>query len=482
MVRLWNRDLIRRDILTCRGWWHGLIGAALILAFVFGQICSLRAHPVHTESADYPFVIGFERFYSSRDDDDYLARGGLILLNELNCVACHEPPNQWAERLAGVEATNLHGVGTRLDVLDLEMMIRNPRFVKKDTSMPSMFAGSDRDLGEVEALKHYLSSLKYELPPYPRGNIEAGRQLYHRIGCVACHAPEVGFRPEGLPENAEIELAGLPSTPMNLVDLYDLQALTHFLLGSNEHRPSGRMPDYQLGENEAADLAAYLKAGPDLVLPDKLAGALKKDDDFRADKEIVAKGRELFVAKNCVACHALPGQLGEQQLNKSKPLLALDTTSRNACMSERPSGGAMPFYGMDEVQKRAISLALERMASAPESLKSDEVDWRMKQLNCYACHERDGVGGVEAAREVYFRFEDLSYRKLGREGHLPPSIDHIGGEGTKELLRRSLSSSGDRNRIRPHISGCMPVYGEDISERLIKAFEKAKPTSGENAN
>ena len=54
---------------------------------------------------------------------------------------------------------------------------------------------------------------------------------------------------------------------MNLVDLYDLQALTHFLLGSNEHRPSGRMPDYQLGENEAADLAAYLKAGPDLVLP-----------------------------------------------------------------------------------------------------------------------------------------------------------------------------------------------------------------------
>ena len=55
---------------------------------------------------------------------------------------------------------------------------------------------------------------------------------------------------------------------MNLADLYDLQAFTHFLLNPNEHRPSGRMPDFQLSEKEAADIAAYLNAGPDFVLPD----------------------------------------------------------------------------------------------------------------------------------------------------------------------------------------------------------------------
>ena len=35
------------------------------------------------------------------------------------------------------------------------------------------------------------------------------------------HAPEVGYRPEDLPEGIEIELAGLPSVPMNLADKYD---------------------------------------------------------------------------------------------------------------------------------------------------------------------------------------------------------------------------------------------------------------------
>ena len=135
----------------------------LLFAFLLGTVGRVEGHPAHAKPVNYPFVIGFERFYSSLDDDDYLTQGGLILLNELNCVACHEPPERWHDQLAGVEATNLDGVGTRLDTLDLEIMIRNPRFVKRDTSMPSFFAGPDRDLREVEALRHYLASLEYEL-------------------------------------------------------------------------------------------------------------------------------------------------------------------------------------------------------------------------------------------------------------------------------------------------------------------------------
>ncbi|HRQ88334.1 MAG TPA: hypothetical protein PLA50_06025, partial [Bacteroidia bacterium] len=42
-----------------------------------------RAHPAHAKPVNYPFVIGFERFHSGRDDDDYLAEGGFLLLNEL---------------------------------------------------------------------------------------------------------------------------------------------------------------------------------------------------------------------------------------------------------------------------------------------------------------------------------------------------------------------------------------------------------------
>ncbi|MEM7602231.1 MAG: cytochrome c [Verrucomicrobiota bacterium] len=248
------------------------------------------SHPAHAKPVNYPYVVGFERFHSSLDDDEYLARGGMILLNELNCVACHEPPARLKDQLQGVEATNLVGVATRLDDIDLEIMIRNPRFVKKDTVMPSLFAGPDRDLEEVKALKHYLASFKKEVPDYPLGDIDRGRSFYHRVGCAACHAPEVGYRPPGVPENAEIEMVGLPSVPMNLADLYDLDALTHFLLHPNTHRPSGRMPAFHLSEAEAADLASYLKAGPDLELPAHITEVLTNSEPFRHDPVLATRG------------------------------------------------------------------------------------------------------------------------------------------------------------------------------------------------
>ncbi len=458
---------------TQQGLVYHLTGLGLLLAFWLGIVGRVEGHPAHAKPVNYPFVIGFERFYSSLDDDEYLTQGGLILLNELNCVACHEPPERWHDQLAGVEATNLEGVGTRLDTLDLEIMIRNPRFVKRDTSMPSFFAGPDRDLREVEALRHYLASLEYEVPSYEQGDIEAGRKIYHRIGCVACHAPEVGFRPDGVPENAGIELAGLPSIPMNLADLYDLQAFTHFLLNPNEHRPSGRMPDFQLSEKEAADIAAYLNAGPDFVLPDNLAEALTEGDNFEASDDLIAQGRELFARKNCIACHSIPGDEAKPAGNHSKSLLQLDPSARTACLSERPPGGGVPFYGLDRVQKRAIGLALEFIAR-PEAEGARELDWRMKQLNCYGCHERDRVGGVETAREVYFGFEEESARRMGREGHLPPALDHVGGESTHALTRRAMLGIDDGNRTRPYMSGRMPLYSDAITEQLIEAFRKAE--------
>ncbi len=447
--------------------WLSLILTAIGIGFRSESL----AHPAHAKPVNYPFVVGFERFHSGLDDDDYLAEGGLILLNELNCVACHQPPKSLEARLSGLEGTNLEGVSTRLDPLDLEIMIRNPRFVKKDTVMPSLFAGPDRALEEVEAIKQYLATLTYDLPDYPQGDIDAGRQLYHRIGCVGCHAPELGFRPEGIPENAEIELAGLPSVPMNLADLYEINSLTHFFLHSNEHRPSGRMPDFRLNEEDAANLAAYLKAGPDLVLPSNLTEALTQSDRFESDISLVERGRELFDQKNCTACHTVPGQKGTRTRFRATPLADLAPVSRAACMSERPVSGGVPFYGLDEVQKRAISAALTRLGDQGKPGVAREIDWRMKQLNCYACHERGGVGGVEIAREVYFGFESEAAMKLGRWGHLPPALDQVSAKLTKNWMNRVMFGEHGGGAVRHYMSGRMPVYRKDDVIPLLKNFD-----------
>lgn len=442
-----------------------------LIAFFSGE--QGWGHPAHAKPVNYPFVVAFERFYSSQDDEAYLAEGGLILLNELNCVACHTPPAALADTLTGVMATDLTGVSTRLDPISLEIFIRNPRFLKRDSTMPSLFAGPDRNLDEVLALKHYLATLTYEVPDYAVGEIESGRDLYHRIGCVACHAPEVGYRPGGVPENAAIEMTGLASVPMNLADLYDLRTLTHFLLHPNSHRPSGRMPDFRLSEKEAIDLAAYLKAGPDLTLPEELSRALDPADDFVVDPELVEHGRTLFATKNCTACHLVPGSQGGTDPPRGRPLLELKTEGASGCFALRPVGGAVPFYGLDEVQKRAIGAALVRLAEKVRPAGAAEIDWRMKLLNCYACHERDGTGGAETSREVYFGFAGENARLLGRRGHLPPDLDGIGGRLTPAWLARVLhpgAGGTGAGPVRPYLASRMPVFRQEKVERLRKLF------------
>ncbi|MGB3120294.1 MAG: hypothetical protein WBE58_15850, partial [Verrucomicrobiales bacterium] len=138
---------------------------ALAVFFVLsGTTPTARAHPAHAQPVNHPLVIGFERFYSGDDDPGYLTQGGYLLLSELNCVSCHAPPATRTTLLTGHIGTDLRGAGARLRPLDLELMVRNPRFVKQDTLMPSLFAGPDRDLDDIQALTHFLASLR-EPPP-----------------------------------------------------------------------------------------------------------------------------------------------------------------------------------------------------------------------------------------------------------------------------------------------------------------------------
>jgi mono/diheme cytochrome c family protein len=434
------------------------------------------AHPAHAEPVNYPFVVGFERFFSGDDDPDYLAEGGLILLNELNCVACHAPPDALKERLTGRPGTVLEGVGSRLAPVDLELFIRNPRFVKQDTVMPSLFAGPDRDPDEVEALKHFLFSLKSDTEPLGEaGDIDAGRRLYHRIGCVACHAPEVGYRPEDLPEGAEIELTGLPSVPMNLADKYEAAELARFLMDPHATRPSGRMPAFKLSEKEAADLAAYLKAGPKPDLPPVLAAQIEADDVFTLDPAKAAVGRELFASRNCIACHqpAPDGIAAEPRGAKPLAELKADPAQRTGCLAERPAGGPVPAYFLDEVQKKAIETALARLTNFGPLDSAGRIDWTMTTLNCYACHERGGKGAPETAREPYFAVNDVGALSIGRWGNIPPPLDLVGRKLTDDWFDRILLRRGGDGEVRRYLEARMPLYREEALRPLVDDMKAA---------
>lgn len=200
-----------------------------------------------------PAIPGVERFYESQANASVEASeaGGDLLVQELNCVACHQAEGEFAAGLNARTAPNLDGVGARVRPEWLREYLSAPHAAKLGAVMPDMFAGVDEATkkNEVEALTHYLAG-KGTLThgsPTPSG-IARGEQIFHRVGCVACHDPM----------NVEKKLAHSVPLPQPLSAKYTVSSLNEFLKNPHAARPSGRMPSLNLNEAEAADLASYL--------------------------------------------------------------------------------------------------------------------------------------------------------------------------------------------------------------------------------
>lgn len=195
--------------------------------------------------AAHPVVPGFERFFTGKD----AVKGGQLLLGELNCISCHQSSEASAARK---QAPVLDEVGSRVRVSYLRQSLRDPQAVKPGTTMPALFVGDPKRDEKIEALVHLLASTGAPLQgrPADRKTLAAGRDLYQRVGCVACHGSrDVAGRPETVLST---------SVPLGeLAAKYTLAGLTAFLENPLHSRPSGRMPRL-LADKEARAVAAYL--------------------------------------------------------------------------------------------------------------------------------------------------------------------------------------------------------------------------------
>jgi mono/diheme cytochrome c family protein len=206
-----------------------------------------------TTVASHPIVPAFERFYSDEDADAH--RGGQLLLGELNCTSCHAIDKSFEGSIIPKQAPILDDVGKRVRVEYLRKFIANPQAVKPGSTMPTLFAAqsAERAKQEVEALVHFLAAsgtiAEERVDPQAVGR---GNSLFHRVGCLACHAPRQGDQ-KSLPPH---------SVPLgDLAAKYTIPSLTQFLQNPHQVRPSGRMPSLNLKGNEAKDIASFLAQG-----------------------------------------------------------------------------------------------------------------------------------------------------------------------------------------------------------------------------
>ena len=443
------------------------IGFMICAALSALAISQARAHPLMADPVEYPLVPGFDRFHAPEDDEAHIADGGVLLLGELNCVSCHAAPDAWKDRMPARAKLSLAGVGSRLSADDLWLFVRSPQHRKKGTTMPGLFSGEDRDDTALEAIAQYLSSLKAPVKKYPQGDVERGRRLYHTIGCVACHEPAKieDYRPAEAPPDVAVEQPGLPSVPVLFADRYDRDALVAFLLDPLKTRRDGRMPATPMTEQEAADVAAYLQINREPLNAQERA-ALK----IKAPG--VEQGRKAFVAMNCVACHEVPpgnaafGQPeGTSRWSRCR--------AEQGCLSAKKKSG-VPDYGLSDFQKRAIKLALAKIkaeAAPVAQTVAEKCDSFFIRMNCYACHEWRGTGGLEGPRAQYFTVNDATVHSMGELGRLPPKLDVAGRKLTRAWFEKLLWGEG--GGVRSYMTARMPKFGEANAAPIIPLLAEA---------
>ena len=192
---------------------------------------------------------------------------GLILLEELNCAACHASEAPFAGQAK--KAPRLSAVGSRVNPHYLEAFLRDPHGTKPGTTMPDVLAHlGARERGEIaESLTHFLLSLKksdFALQPPDAVAARHGEKLFHSRGCAACHSPR---------DEEGKELLGRTSVPLGaLQKKYSVKSLAEFLRRPHASRPSGRMPDLRLQGKDVERITHYLLQ--DTRVPGSLAYTL----------------------------------------------------------------------------------------------------------------------------------------------------------------------------------------------------------------
>ena len=175
---------------------------------------------------------------------------GQVLIEELNCAACHANDAAWTS--ASKKAPRLEAVGARVNPAYLEAFIRDPHGTKPGTTMPDVVRSAAQDATATE-LTHFLLSLKkndFSLEPADAVAATQGERLFHSRGCAACHSPRDAKGAELLPGS---------SAPLGALETkYSLKSLMEFLRQPHATRPSGRMPDMSLQARDLECIAHYL--------------------------------------------------------------------------------------------------------------------------------------------------------------------------------------------------------------------------------
>ena len=358
---------------------------------------------------------------------------GLTLLGDHNCTSCHGTSN---DSLLNKQAPLLDNVGERLHPDYLEAFIAHPQKTKPGTTMPHALGESPPDT--AKKIAHFLRSQankSFQVETINEEAAKAGFEVFHSVGCVACHAPRDATGNEKPSPN---------STPLGrLANKYSVESLTSFLEDPLSVRPSGRMPNMKLSYVEAYQISNYLLQGSNTLSPPNKINA-----------DWAAEGKVLYTQHSCVSCH---------DPQASTPFKTLETVNvSQGCLSGNK--GPWPIYDINKKDKAAIKVAIKSLKT---SLSSEEkITHSLMQFDCTKCHQRGSMGGVSDEKNPYFKTTHLS---LGEQGRLPPHLNNVGARLKSKWLAEVIEGG---QPLRHYMTTRMPRFGHENVKHLASLFEE----------
>ena len=206
--------------------------------------------------------------------------------------------------------------------------------------------------------------------------------------------------------------------------------------------------------------------GPRIVLteePAKPGPALAGDtENLPLEPALVAKGKDLFASMGCANCHQLDGE--KKRLNAPA---AANLKVEGGCLAATPKKG-IPWYGLSGIQQTALSAALKKPLPEKNDDLREIVKATMTALNCYACHEREKIGGVTEELSSHFT---STFKEWGDEAAIPPSLNGVGAKLNPAYFKKILEQGA---HDRPYMNTRMPKFGPSAAH-LVSAFVSLDP-------
>ncbi len=388
-------------------------------------------------------------------------QAGELLISELRCAACHGGVGR--APLLEKAAPDLAEAGARISPDYLKGYLASPSSAHPGTTMPDVLASRpEAERAEIaEALTHFLISQSKQTFHHEASltaNLPDGKELFHSVGCVACHGPrEVVLETPPVEKRNEEDDEDRPVTQKktfkpiavslgHIATKYSAMSLSEFLFQPLKVRSSGRMPDMKLTPAESLAIARYL-IGEQSQQPAALV----------PQESLIAKGKQRFQELNCAACHALSG------VPVAVPVVSLKSADlTRGCLSK--ASGRSPEFHLADAQVEAIVAAL-RQETKPDS-DQVVVAKTLTSFRCIACHIRDDFGGVP---EEYGPFFATSELKMGDDGRIPPPLTLVGAKLQPAWLKKVLF---DGESVRPYMATRMPQYGTANLGHLPEVFAR----------